>query len=74
MDIADAEVGTNGDLISWDVANPIEISMAVIPVTDDYEFLVTLAKSKPSRKKQEVSKRRDHIGSRYAKRWNSHFV
>ena len=42
MDIADAEVGTNGDLISWDVANPIEISMAVIPVTDDYEFLVTL--------------------------------
>ena len=55
MDVADAEVGTNGDLISWDVANPIEISMAVIPVTDDYEFLVTLLNlNRPEKNKKSA--------------------
>ena len=41
-DIADLEIGTNGDAISWTVQNPIESSIAVIPATDDHEILQTI--------------------------------
>lgn len=38
-DIADMELGTNGDEITWSVANVVESSCAVIPATDDHEIL-----------------------------------
>tara|TARA_R110000851_G_scaffold60415_6_gene139480 strand:- start:4543 stop:5013 length:471 start_codon:yes stop_codon:yes gene_type:complete len=41
-DIADLELGTNGDAISWSVQNPIEASIAIIPATDDHEILQTI--------------------------------
>lgn len=42
VDIADAEVGVNGDLITWATYNPIDISLSVIPATKDHEFLMLL--------------------------------
>jgi hypothetical protein len=53
-DIADLELGTNGDPISWTVNNPIETTQAIIPATDDHEILQTIydanraEKGKPS--------------------------
>lgn len=38
-DIADLEIGTNGDAIGWTVQNPVESSLAVIPATDDHEIM-----------------------------------
>lgn len=55
-DIADMEIGTNGDEISWTVQNPVESTLAVIPATDDHEILQTIydanrsEKGKPSAK------------------------
>ena len=43
VDVADMEIGTNGDPISWSVINPIESTIALIPVTDDYEALQLIA-------------------------------
>ena len=41
-DIADMEIGTNGDDVSWTVQNPVESSLAIIPATDDHEILQTI--------------------------------
>lgn len=55
-DIADMEIGTNGNEISWTVQNPVESTLAVIPATDDHEILQTIydanrsEKGKPSAK------------------------
>ena len=49
-DIADLELGTNGDAISWTVQNPIESSLAVIPATDDHETLQTIYNNNRSEK------------------------
>ena len=38
-EIADMEIGTNGEAISWSICNPVESTMAVIPATDDHEFM-----------------------------------
>lgn len=38
-DIADMELGTNGDEISWSVQNPVESTCAIIPATDDHEIM-----------------------------------
>ncbi len=38
-DIADMELGTNGDEISWNMAVVTESSCAVIPGTDDHETM-----------------------------------
>ena len=38
-DIADIEIGTNGDAITWSVQNPVESSCAIIPATDDHEIM-----------------------------------
>jgi hypothetical protein len=49
-DIADMELGTNGDPISWTVQNPIEASISVIPATDDHEILQTIYNANRSEK------------------------
>ena len=49
-DIADLELGTNGDAISWTVQNPVESSLAVIPSTDDHEILQTIYNANRSEK------------------------
>ena len=49
-DIADMEIGTNGDDISWDVINPIEASLAIIPATDDHEILQTICNANRAEK------------------------
>lgn len=35
LQIADSAMGLNGDLISWSKANPIKISLSVVPNTPD---------------------------------------
>lgn len=42
IDIADAEVGVNGDLVSWSTVNPIDVSVSVIPATLDHEILALI--------------------------------
>lgn len=42
IDIADAEVGTNGDLVSWSIASHIDVTLSIIPATLDHEFLAML--------------------------------
>lgn len=37
--IGSLEVGTNGDAISWSEATPGELTLAVIPGTEDHAFL-----------------------------------
>lgn len=49
-DIADLELGTNGDPITWTVQNPIESSIAIIPATDDHEILQTIYNANRSQK------------------------
>lgn len=49
-DIADMEIGTNGDVISWTVQNPVESTLAVIPATDDHEILQTIYNANRSEK------------------------
>lgn len=49
-DIADMEIGTNGDEISWTVQNPVESTLAVIPATDDHEILQTIYNANRSEK------------------------
>ena len=49
-DIADMEIGTNGDDISWTVQNPVESSLAIIPATDDHEILQTIYAANRSEK------------------------
>lgn len=39
VEICDAEMGVNGDIVSWQVASPIDVNLAVIPNTADHEFL-----------------------------------
>lgn len=54
VDVADMEIGTNGDPVSWTVINPMESTIALIPVTGDFELLQQIAdanraeKGKPS--------------------------
>jgi hypothetical protein len=38
-DIADMEIGTNGDEITWGVQNVVESTCALIPATDDHEIM-----------------------------------
>lgn len=40
--IADSKMGLNGDLIKWSVATPIEISIGVVPGSDDDTNLAIL--------------------------------
>ncbi|AUG84957.1 hypothetical protein MAELSTROM_37 [Pseudoalteromonas phage Maelstrom] len=55
-DIADMEIGTNGDAVTWDIQNPVESSLAIIPATNDHETLQSIydanraEKGKPSAK------------------------
>lgn len=39
IEIADAEMGTNGDFISWSTANVINVTLSVIPFSADHELL-----------------------------------
>ena len=50
VDIAEMEIGTNGDAISWSVQNPIPASISVIPATDDHEILQTIFNANRSEK------------------------
>lgn len=43
LQIADKAMGLNGDLVSWSTANPIEITLSVIPESDDDINLKILA-------------------------------
>ena len=38
-DVADMEIGTNGNEISWTVQNPVETTVAIIPATLDSEIM-----------------------------------
>lgn len=49
-DIADLEIGTNGDSIGWTVQNPVESTLAVIPATDDHEIFQTIYNANRSEK------------------------
>ncbi len=42
IEIADAAMGTNGDLVSWSKAVVQPFSIAVLPKTDDHKNLLTL--------------------------------
>jgi hypothetical protein len=50
VDVADLEIGTNGDPISWTVINPMESTIALIPATGDYELLQKVADSNRAEK------------------------
>ena len=55
-DIADMELGTNGDEITWNVQNPVESSCAVIPATDDHEILQRIYDANRSEKGKKSAK------------------
>ena len=55
-DIADMELGTNGDEITWNVQNPVDSSCAVIPATDDHEILQRICDANRSEKGKRSAK------------------
>ncbi|CAH6969538.1 conserved hypothetical protein [Vibrio chagasii] len=51
--IAEGEMGTNGDLVTWAVANPIPVTIAIIPNTPDHVFLqMLLNRNRPEKGKR----------------------
>ena len=49
-DIANAAMGLNGDLVAWSTANPIPITLNLIPNSDDDRNMTILAeRNRPSR-------------------------
>ncbi|CAH6851256.1 hypothetical protein EDB29_1011105 [Vibrio crassostreae] len=55
IEIAETEMGTNGDLISWSVANPLPLTIGAIPNTEMHVFLQTLlSRNRPEKGKRPV--------------------
>jgi hypothetical protein len=51
--IADKAMGTNGDMVSWGKANPILMTMNLIPGTDDDKTMAVVAEAnRPARGKR----------------------
>lgn len=42
MTIAESAMGMNGDLVTWNTANPITINLSVVPGSEDDKNLATL--------------------------------
>ena len=42
IDVGDAEIGNNGDMIYWQTANPVDITLALIPATPEHELLALI--------------------------------
>lgn len=55
-DIADMELGTNGDEITWNVQNPVEATAAIIPATDDHEIMQRILDANRSEKGKKSAK------------------
>ena len=55
-DIADMELGTNGDEISWSVTNPVDSSCAIIPGTDDHEIMQRICDANRAEKGKKSAK------------------
>ena len=52
LTIADTGMGVNGDLVVWSSANPIEVTIAVIPGGPDDQNLATLMeRNRPAKNK-----------------------
>jgi hypothetical protein len=70
LTIGEAAMGTNGDLVTWSTANPIEFSVAVVPNSADHINLATVfeanraGKNKPSARDVITITRRMPDGSR----------
>ncbi|CAH7182401.1 conserved hypothetical protein [Vibrio chagasii] len=53
--IAESEMGTNGDFISWEVANPVNITLSVVANTADHVLLQTMFnRNRPEKGKRPV--------------------
>lgn len=56
MQIADKAVGPNGDLMTWGTANPIEITLNVIPNSDfDQNLSILFDANRPGRGKSRAA-------------------
>ncbi len=55
-DIADMEIGTNGDEITWNVQNPVSASCSIIPATDDHEIMQRIYDANRSEKGKTAAK------------------
>ena len=52
LQVADSAMGLNGDLIVWSKANPVKITISVVPTSfDDINLSILLQANRPSRGK-----------------------
>lgn len=56
VDVAEYEIGTNGDVATWSVNKRIEVTLSILPCTEDNEVMLSLVATNRPQKGKPITK------------------